>query len=230
MNLAESFEYIGRDDEGVKYKIREVDGRRRVFGEEHYCTLAAVQKLWETVQRLSTSKYGGSARAMEFLEAIAKAEPHSGAAWTALGMARYEAGQWKPALEAIEKSLASRKGGGPYDWLLLSMAHSRFGNEGEARSWYDQASRWFEKSDPDNLRNDANPEQLRSRAALHTDYRQRKRPVGSLPPSKPPAGPAPPRRSVCAPGRCPAILSQTNLERENKRCHSTVGCRTFTPL
>src|SRR4051812_20186982 len=26
------------------------------------------------------------------------------------------------------------------------------------------------------------------------------RPVGSLPPSKPPTGPAPPRRSVCAPG------------------------------
>src|SRR6266542_564155 len=29
---------------------------------------------------------------------------------------------------------------------------------------------------------------------------QEKRPVGSLPPSKPPTGPAPPRRSVCAPG------------------------------
>src|SRR5438552_19093213 len=27
---------------------------------------------------------------------------------------------------------------------------------------------------------------------------ERKRPVGSLPPSKPPTGPAPPRRSVCA--------------------------------
>src|SRR4051812_32043625 len=31
---------------------------------------------------------------------------------------------------------------------------------------------------------------------------EKKRPVGSLPPSKPPTGPAPPRRSVCAPGRC----------------------------
>jgi len=27
----------------------------------------------------------------------------------------------------------------------------------------------------------------------------KRRPAGSLPPSKPPAGPAPPRRSVCAP-------------------------------
>src|SRR5262249_43520914 len=31
-----------------------------------------------------------------------------------------------------------------------------------------------------------------------------KRPVGSLPPSKPPAGPAPPRRSVCAPDGSPS--------------------------
>src|SRR5262249_16756936 len=32
--------------------------------------------------------------------------------------------------------------------------------------------------------------------------REQTRPAGSLPPSKPSAGPAPPRRSVCAPGRC----------------------------
>src|SRR5262249_53118806 len=44
----------------------------------------------------------------------------------------------------------------------------------------------------------------------------RRRPAGPLPPSKPPAGPAPPRRPVCAPGRCAAILPQTNLERENR--------------
>src|SRR6516165_1343409 len=33
-----------------------------------------------------------------------------------------------------------------------------------------------------------------------TRDRLERRPVGSLPPSKPPTGPAPPRRSVCAPG------------------------------
>src|SRR5262249_45167692 len=32
---------------------------------------------------------------------------------------------------------------------------------------------------------------------------EKKRPVGSLPPSNPPTGPAPPRRSVCAPGLRP---------------------------
>src|ERR1043166_3077282 len=36
-----------------------------------------------------------------------------------------------------------------------------------------------------------------SATAINIDVK--KRPVGSLPPSKPPTGPAPPRRSVCAP-------------------------------
>ena len=51
----------------------------------------------------------------------------------------------------------------------------------------------------------------------------------SLPPSKPPTGPAPPRRSVCARDDVVAIVSQTNLERENRPCHSTVGCKTSDP-
>src|SRR5262249_45971184 len=41
-----------------------------------------------------------------------------------------------------------------------------------------------------------------------------KRPVGSLPPSKPPTGPAPPRRSVCAPAWAVVILSQTTFAKE----------------
>src|SRR5215470_6750699 len=42
----------------------------------------------------------------------------------------------------------------------------------------------------------------------------KKRPVGSLPPSKPLTGPAPPRRSVCAPRGAAVILSQTNIAKE----------------
>jgi serine/threonine protein kinase len=147
MNLAISFEYLGRDEEGIKHKIREVDGRRRIFGEEHGYTLEAVHQLWETVRRLSAGQGGGPVRAVELTQAITNAEPQSGAAWTALGMARYEAGQWKPALEATEKSVASRKDSSLHDWLLLSMVHSRLGNKDEARRWYDQAVRWIEKDE-----------------------------------------------------------------------------------
>src|SRR5262249_37468737 len=40
-------------------------------------------------------------------------------------------------------------------------------------------------------------------------YGNKKRPVGSLPPSKPPTGPAPPRRPVCAPRGAAPIVEQT---------------------
>src|SRR5581483_1592694 len=40
-----------------------------------------------------------------------------------------------------------------------------------------------------------------------------KRPVGSLPPSKPPTGPAPPRRPVCAPA---AMSLHSIADRERK--------------
>ena len=59
--------------------------------------------------------------------------------------------------------------------------------------------------------------------------RKTKRPVRSLPPSKPLTGPAPPRRSVCARERCLSIVSQTNLEKETLPCHSPAGCGMFDP-
>ena len=43
---------------------------------------------------------------------------------------------------------------------------------------------------------------------------RKKRPVGSLPPSKPPTGPAPPRRPVCAPGRCASHCTAGRTLRE----------------
>src|SRR5215831_16326031 len=52
------------------------------------------------------------------------------------------------------------------------------------------------------------------------DATGKKRPVGPLPPSKPPTGPAPPRRSVCAPGRCLFIVSQTKWRESMKRYSS----------
>ena len=46
--------------------------------------------------------------------------------------------------------------------------------------------------------------------------------MGSLPPSKPPTGPAPPRRSVCAPGRCPrhSIADQPGKGERTMSFHS----------
>jgi tetratricopeptide (TPR) repeat protein len=61
-------------------------------------------------------------------------------AWNALGAAHYRAGDWKAAVEALEKSIELRHGGEALDWYFLAMAYQRLGKTDEARRWYDKAA------------------------------------------------------------------------------------------
>ena len=190
-------------------------------------------------------------RAVERARRAVRLAPKSAWIWNTLGVAHYRAGDWKAAIEALERAetlapdlyLA-------FNGFFLAMAHWRLDEKDEARKWYDKAVEWMDKNQPQNeelLRFRAEAEELLGlKAEETTGVRTRqsgaggqnglipvawqmKRPVGSLPPSKPPTGPAPPRRSVCALGDVVTILSQTNLERENEPCHSPVGCDTSDP-
>jgi tetratricopeptide (TPR) repeat protein len=64
-------------------------------------------------------------------------------------MARYKAGDWKSAIEALEKSEDVRKGSSSIDWLFRSMAYAQLGNRDEAQKWYDRAAQWIDKNRPD---------------------------------------------------------------------------------
>jgi len=64
------------------------------------------------------------------------------------GVARYRAGEWEPAIAALEKSIELRRGGDSCDWFFLAMAHWQLGNKGEARRWYDTAIKWMDKKAP----------------------------------------------------------------------------------
>jgi tetratricopeptide (TPR) repeat protein len=83
-------------------------------------------------------------------------DPKEGAAWSALGVALYRAGDPTTAAEALQTSLQL----GPEDpttafFLSLSLAHA--GDRGTAREWYGKAVRWTEKNTP------KDPELLRLR-------------------------------------------------------------------
>jgi tetratricopeptide (TPR) repeat protein len=65
-----------------------------------------------------------------------------------LGVAQYRAGDFKAAIEALNKSMERRNGGDSFDWLFLAMAHWELGNKDEARQWYDRAVAWMEKNRP----------------------------------------------------------------------------------
>ena len=64
-------------------------------------------------------------------------------------MAYYRAGDWKAAIEALEKvEASSTMDGDSFDWFFLAMAHWQLGEKDEARKWYDQAVQWMEKNQP----------------------------------------------------------------------------------
>jgi tetratricopeptide (TPR) repeat protein len=66
--------------------------------------------------------------------------------WNTLGVSLYRTGDWKAAIEALEKSevLAPNKNLA-FNGLFLAMAHWQLGRRDEARLWYDRAVQWMDK-------------------------------------------------------------------------------------
>lgn len=78
-------------------------------------------------------------------KAVAQA-PRDGSCWHTLGIAKYRAGEWKVAAEALEKSTALRSGGNGLDWFFLAMTHWQLGEKEAARKCYYHAIQWMEKN------------------------------------------------------------------------------------
>jgi tetratricopeptide (TPR) repeat protein len=76
--------------------------------------------------------------------------PAEGNHWNTLGAAHYRAGEWKLAVEALNKSMGLRKGGNSLDWFFLAMAHWQLGDKEEAHKWFDEGVQWMEKNAPKN--------------------------------------------------------------------------------
>jgi WD40 repeat protein/tRNA A-37 threonylcarbamoyl transferase component Bud32 len=88
-------------------------------------------------------------RAQELAQKAVEAAPERGEYWNTLGVADYRAGDWKAAVEALEKSMRLRRGGDSSDWFFLAMASWQRGVKDEARKQYDQAVQWMETNRPD---------------------------------------------------------------------------------
>jgi tetratricopeptide (TPR) repeat protein len=75
----------------------------------------------------------------------------NGEYWNTLGIARYRAGDFAGAAEALERSMQLRSGGDPNDWLFLAMVRYSQGQPGTARRWFDRSRRWLEARPVDSL-------------------------------------------------------------------------------
>jgi len=76
--------------------------------------------------------------------------PEDPSCWNTLGVARYRAGDWAGAVEALEHSvaLAPRGGDTAFDHYFLSMACRRLGEVDRARAWFDRAVAWSDRHRP----------------------------------------------------------------------------------
>ena len=70
--------------------------------------------------------------------------PNNAAFWNTLGVADYRAGQWKDAVEALEKSLQLQKDNA-WDLFFLAMAHWQLGEREAARDDYRKGVAWMEE-------------------------------------------------------------------------------------
>jgi serine/threonine protein kinase/tetratricopeptide (TPR) repeat protein len=92
------------------------------------------------------------ARALELARKAVELAPQEGGHWNTIGVALYRTGDWKAAIEALEKaqSLAPDANLG-FDGFFLAMAHWQLGHKDEARTWYDKAVAGTEKNKPREL-------------------------------------------------------------------------------
>src|SRR5262249_42085615 len=101
---------------------------------------------------VSTCVMGPDATA-DYLPLLRLAEKHAATGpknWhylQALGAARYRAGRFEAAVEAINNAgKAHANGGNAFNWLFLAMANHRLGHANEARQWLAKAVQWIEQA------------------------------------------------------------------------------------
>jgi tetratricopeptide (TPR) repeat protein len=95
-------------------------------------------------------RFRDAVKAVEFAKKAVELAPPAGIWWNTLGVAHYRAGEWKAAVEALNKSMGLTKGGSIIDWFFLGMAHWRLGERDKARQWYEKAVQWMEQHNPKN--------------------------------------------------------------------------------
>jgi tetratricopeptide (TPR) repeat protein len=86
------------------------------------------------------------ARAVQLAQRALELSEQVGNNWNRLGVAHYRVGNWKAAIEALDKSREYHNGGDGLDFFFLAMAHRKLGNPDKALQWYKQGVEWVEKN------------------------------------------------------------------------------------
>jgi serine/threonine protein kinase len=147
-NLANAYLNAGQEREALPLYEEALAKRKKNLGADHPDTLQSMNNLAWFLATCSESQLRNPARAVRLASKATQRAAGQGTFWNTLGVARYRAGEWKGALEAIDRSMKLRKGGDSFDWIFAAMAHWQLGEKEQARKWYERAMRWMEKNRP----------------------------------------------------------------------------------
>jgi tetratricopeptide (TPR) repeat protein len=147
-NLGKAYWDAGRERKGLALLERALARTEATLGHQNPATVARMNMLAWLLATSEDPRFCNAARAVQLAGEATRRSPRMGSLWNTLGVARYRAGDWKGALDALDRSMRPGKGGRSEDWLFAAMAHWQLGDKEQAHKSYDQAVRWMEKHRP----------------------------------------------------------------------------------
>jgi serine/threonine protein kinase/Flp pilus assembly protein TadD len=99
---------------------------------------------WQLSTSFADRSEASTSYALQLAKKAVEMAPNNGAFWNTLGVANYRAGQWKAAVEALEKSLQLQRDNA-WDLFFLAMAHWQLGDREAARDDYRKGVAWMEE-------------------------------------------------------------------------------------
>jgi tetratricopeptide (TPR) repeat protein len=110
--------------------------------------LSDLDDLAWTLATCSIPQLRDPTRAVELARRAVETAPRANR-WNTLGVALYRSGDWKAAIEALEKAEALDPDNDiASNGFFLAMAHWQLGRKDRARTWYDWAVAWMDKNRP----------------------------------------------------------------------------------
>ena len=146
--LAVVLQQTGRTQEAVDiFRQIKVIGERLV--PEHPDDPNFLEAMARFLTLCPASQFRDPSRAIELGKKALQNAPQYQECWELLGTAKYQAGDFKGAVESIEKAMELYNGGHGPQWLILSLSLWRSDRKEEARQWYDKAVKWLDTRRPE---------------------------------------------------------------------------------
>lgn len=138
-----------RPDDAARLRAHALDWWEALLAEQpddpesrRRCGIARNDLAWTLLNR-TDAKAGVHAHAAALAESAVALAPDHDACWNTLATAAYRAGDWRAAIDIIDRATREGHGHPGYDSLVLAMAYHHLGDPTRARRWFDRGDAWW---------------------------------------------------------------------------------------